>query len=109
MFFGNCRHAWVRYAQAPPESCKIYPSSRECKKALELRNSITEQKGQVHKVQQTYYLMGFYPAARVLDTANYCPEGPKVVHQYTSFSDGLYEQLSLGIYSPQTLEVECYP
>ncbi|TGK08049.1 hypothetical protein EHO59_05805 [Leptospira semungkisensis] len=104
----SCRHAMVRYPQAPPEACRIYPSSKECKKALELRAAHQEQGGEVYKVHQTYYFFGLYPGNLVLDTATYCPEGPKSVHQYTSFWNAFWEQLTLSIYSPQTVEIECY-
>lgn len=98
----------VRYPQAPPEACRIYPTSKECKRALDIRSAQAEQGGEVHKVQHTYYFFGLYPGNLVLDTSKYCADGPRSVHQYTSFWNGFWEQLTLAIYSPQTVEIECY-
>ncbi|MEI1277942.1 hypothetical protein V6Z05_06425 [Leptospira venezuelensis] len=107
-FGESCRHAMVRYPQAPPEACRIYPTSKECKRALDIRSAQAEQGGEVHKVQHTYYFFGLYPGNLVLDTSKYCADGPRSVHQYTSFWNGFWEQLTLAIYSPQTVEIECY-
>ncbi|PJZ71609.1 hypothetical protein CH373_03085 [Leptospira perolatii] len=106
----GCRHAWVRYPQLPPEACRIYPSSRECRRALDARDTNQQSSsGSVHKIKQDYYFFGLYPGIQVLDTSQYCPDGPKLVHQYTSTTNAIWEQVSLGVYSPQTVEVECYP
>ncbi|WP_051133793.1 Bor/Iss family lipoprotein [Leptospira fainei] len=106
---GFCRHAMVVYPPMTPDACITSITSRDCKKALELRNSSQNQAGETHRIVHDYYFFGIYPGARVLDTAKFCPRGPKLVHQYTSFWNGVWEQLSFTIYSPQTLEIECYP
>ncbi|TGL49150.1 hypothetical protein EHQ61_11825 [Leptospira wolffii] len=104
----SCRHAMVRYPQALPDACKAYPNSKECKRALDIQASNQGEKGETYKIPHTYYFFGLYPGNIVVDAGRYCPSGPKSVHQYTSFWDGLWEQLTLAIYSPQTVEIECY-
>ncbi|WP_010570949.1 Bor/Iss family lipoprotein [Leptospira broomii] len=108
LLLGSCRHAMVVYPPMTPEACRTSITSRECKKALELRNADQNQTSEKHRIVQDYYFFGIYPGARVLDTAKFCPKGPKLVHQYTSFWNGVWEQLSFTVYSPQTVEIECY-
>lgn len=86
----------------------MYINSKECKLAQEERASKKDQPGKVHLVSQTYYLFGLYPSEIVVNLRKYCPEGTKTVHQFKSFWDGVLEQLTLTIYSPNTLEIECY-
>ncbi|TGK08162.1 hypothetical protein EHO58_06060 [Leptospira selangorensis] len=108
-FSVGCRHAWVNYPQKVPEPCRLYQGSKECKLALEERSNHTTQAGQTHSLNQTYYLFGLYPSEIVVNLEKYCPHGPKSAHQFQSFSDAFWEQITLLIYSPRTLEIECYP
>lgn len=105
----SCRHAIVRYPQPVPQVCEKSPDSKECKRSLEIQAEKASQKGPVHTIRQNYYVFGLFPRDMVLDTSKYCSAGTKSVHQFYTFSDALFEQLSLLIYSPQTVEVECYP
>ncbi|XDD52138.1 hypothetical protein AB3N59_19450 [Leptospira sp. WS92.C1] len=109
LVLGACRHAWVRFPQTPPLACQIYTQSSECKRAIEDRIGKQGQTGKIHNIHQKYYFFGLMPARYVVDISKYCPEGPKSAHQFTSFWDAVWEQLTFTIYSPQTLEVECYP
>ncbi|TGL63532.1 Bor/Iss family lipoprotein [Leptospira sarikeiensis] len=109
-FFTSCRHAWVNYPQRVPEPCRLYQGSKECKLALEERASKPSHgNGEIHTVPQTYYLFGLYPSEIVVNLEKYCPAGPKSAHQFQSFSDAFWEQITLLLYSPRTLEIECYP
>ncbi len=106
----GCRHAWVSYAPIPPEPCLAYAESSDCKNAWDYRKKNTKGKiGESFNMKDSYYLMGLFPSEKVLNLASLCPQGPKSVHQYMTFWDVFLEQSTLGIYSPQTLEVECYP
>lgn len=60
------------------------------------------------ELSHTYFLMGLLPRNVVIEEGVVCP-GARVhsMHQYTSFRDGVLEQLSLGIYSPRTVEIVC--
>ncbi|EMJ67098.1 hypothetical protein LEP1GSC051_3713 [Leptospira sp. P2653] len=48
------------------------------------------------------------PREYLIDVTGYCPNGIKEVRQYSTFLDLIYEQLTLGIYSPRTLNLICY-
>ncbi|MCR1795418.1 Bor family protein [Leptospira sp. id769339] len=110
LFGFNCRHAWVTYPAIPPEPCLAYAESSECKTALDQRKKNTKGKvGETFSMKDHYYLMGLLPNEKVVNLASLCPQGPKSVHQFMTFWDVVLEQSTLGIYSPQTLEVECYP
>lgn len=105
---GSCRHATVRYPQPAPQVCEKTPDSKDCKRGLELQAEKAAVKGPVHTIKQNYYLFGLFPRNVVLDLSKYCSAGTKSVHQFYSVRDAVLEQLSLTIYSPQTIEVECY-
>lgn len=106
---GDCRHAWVRFPQNPPAACQVFQQSNECKRALEAQKVKQNEPGKIHVIPQKYFLFGLLPKEQIVDVSKYCPEGPRSAHQFTSFWDAVWEQLTLTIYSPQTLEVECYP
>ncbi|EQA61721.1 Bor/Iss family lipoprotein [Leptospira alexanderi] len=110
LFLGECRHAWVRFPQNLPRACQGYQNSSECKRMMEEKRIRKEEAGKIHTIHQRYYFFGLLPTEQIVDVTKYCPEGgPRSAHQFTSFWDALWEQLTLTIYSPQTLEVECYP
>lgn len=106
---GSCRHAHVRFSQPAPQICEKNPASKDCKQGLELQAAKAAVTGPVHTIKQNYYLFGLLPRNVVLDLSKYCSAGTKSVHQFYTVRDALLEQLSLTIYSPQTIEVECYP
>lgn len=105
----ECRHAWVRFPPSQPAACQTYQNSPECRRAMEEKRAKKGEQGKIHTIHQKYYFFGLLPTERVVDVTKYCPEGPRSAHQFTSFWDALWEQLTFTIYSPQTLEVECYP
>lgn len=109
IFLVECRHAWVRFPQTIPEVCQINQYSNECKRIMEEKRTKREMPGKIHTIRQNYYFFGLLPKEQIVEISKYCPEGPRSAHQFTSFWDAVWEQLTLTIYSPQTLEVECYP
>lgn len=53
--------------------------------------------------------MGLLPRKIEYEESNICPErGIKEIHQFSSFTNVLFEQMTLGIYSPRSLEIFCY-
>lgn len=69
----------------------------------------TESKRERILLKQNYYLMGLLPRQIEYEESKVCPEkGIKEVHQYSSFTNVLFEQMTLGIYSPRSLEIFCY-
>ncbi|WP_425460674.1 Bor/Iss family lipoprotein [Leptospira gomenensis] len=110
-FFGTfaaCQHARVRFPQDPPKSCLIAANQKQCKAAMEERERLNAQPSPVHTIPQAFYFWGMSPKNYPVETSSYCANGVREVHQYSTFFDSLYEQLTLGIYSPRTLELVCY-
>jgi hypothetical protein len=57
----------------------------------------------------SYTFWGLRPSPIVLSAADLCPEGGIAsIYEYSSLKDFWVENLSLGIFSPKHLEVECY-
>ncbi|MBM9575949.1 hypothetical protein JWG45_02175 [Leptospira sp. 201903070] len=90
-FFYFCQHARV----------ELSPIVNQKKAA--------ESKKERILLKQNYYLMGLLPRKIEYEEANICPErGIKEIHQYSSFMNIVFEQMTLGIYSPRSLEIFCY-
>jgi hypothetical protein len=70
------------------------------------RETSPAQSGTI-RLSHGYFLFGLYPRNVELSETELCPGGIAAVDQYTSFRDGLFEQLTLGVYSPRTVEVRC--
>lgn len=106
----QCRHAHVRFDPPLPAVCSKSPTSPDCERAKKTQDSARQSstKGTMHVVHQDFLLFGLYPRRQIIDLSKYCPSGAKSLHQYVSLEDGLLEQLTLTIYSPRTLEIECY-
>lgn len=83
-------------------------ADKKCKQALEERERLSAEPSQMHVIPQAYYYWGLSPKNYPIDTTAYCPNGIKEAHQYSTFFDSLYEQLTVGIYSPRTLILICY-
>ncbi|WP_046691468.1 Bor/Iss family lipoprotein [Leptospira santarosai] len=106
--FWNCQHVRVRFSQETPESCKTSNQKKECKIALETRAKKESAPKQTFTISQNFYFWGLKPANYAIDGITYCPHGVYEAYQYTSFRNGLYEQLTLGIFSPRTLILTCH-
>ncbi|RHX82031.1 hypothetical protein DLM76_07610 [Leptospira yasudae] len=87
-----CQHARVEVAPIAAKQAKTKEINRE-----------------TILLKQNYYLMGLLPRKLEYSEAQYCPErGIKEVHQYSSFTNILFEQITIGIYSPRSLEIVCH-
>ena len=112
-FTTSCQHARVRLGSPEPRECRLgLLPRRKCDEIMNARKEKVAKSPETlekHVIEQEYYLMGLYPDEKVYKAEDFCP-GKAIyeVYQYSTFMDGLYEQLTLGIYSPRTLEVTCY-
>ncbi|MGJ4752537.1 Bor/Iss family lipoprotein [Leptospira kmetyi] len=106
--FAACQNVRVRFPQEPPKSCSNPATQRQCKNALEDRERLNAEPSQMHVIPQSFYFWGMRPKNYPINASAYCPNGVKKAHQYSTFFDSLYEQLTLGVYSPRTLNLICY-
>lgn len=56
--------------------------------------------------RKSFWLFAMYPL-RDVDVRVFCPEGVSAIAEKTTFSDGLFSSLTLGIYSPRTSYYYC--
>ncbi|EKR64732.1 hypothetical protein LEP1GSC036_3353 [Leptospira weilii str. 2006001853] len=106
--YANCQNVQVSFPQKPLKSCAPPVLRRQCKNDLEERARLNAKPHKVHEVPQSFYFWGIVPREYLIDVTGYCPNGIKEVRQYSTFLDLIYEQLTLGIYSPRTLNLICY-
>lgn len=89
--FISCQHARVEVA----------PTLKQKRKTETNRETIL--------LKQNYFLMGLLPRKLEYSESEYCPNrGIKEIHQYSSISNILFEQMTIGIYSPRSLEIVCH-
>ncbi|SOR61455.1 conserved exported hypothetical protein [Leptospira interrogans serovar Manilae] len=103
-----CQNVQVSFAQKPPKSCIPPILRRQCKNDLEERARLNAQPPKVHVVSQSFYFWGMIPKKHHVNVSDYCTNGIKEIRQYSTFLDSIYEQLTLGIYTPRTLNLTCY-
>ncbi|MCH1912669.1 Bor family protein [Leptospira noguchii] len=106
--FITCQNVQVSFTQKPPQSCMPPILRRQCKNDLEERARLNAQPPQVHVISQSFYFWGIIPKKHYVNVNEYCPNKIKEIRQYSTFLDFLYEQLTLGIYTPRTLNLTCY-
>jgi hypothetical protein len=56
--------------------------------------------------RKTFWIFAMFPL-RLVDVRAFCPEGVSAIEEKTTFSDGLYTSLTLGIYAPRTSYYYC--
>ena len=56
--------------------------------------------------RKSFWLWATFPL-RDVDVRVFCPEGVSAIEEKTTFSDGLFSSLTLGIYSPRTSYYYC--
>lgn len=92
-FLANCQHS--RYRADGCITCRDSP------KALVPDKSI--------KMPLEVFFWGLYPSRLEYNSTDFCKKSEvKEIHEYTSLMNGLYENLTFGIYTPRTLTVSCY-
>jgi|JI9StandDraft_1071089.scaffolds.fasta_scaffold177554_3 hypothetical protein len=111
-FFIQCQHARVRLIPDIPNECKPW-SEKEfkevCQDALQsIRNNLSKKKTTVKDYSQAYLYWGLRPKTIPIDLTKECPKGVYEIYQFSSFKNVIYEQLTIGFYSPRTLRLTCY-
>ena len=56
--------------------------------------------------RKAFWVFAMFPL-RAVDVRAFCPEGVSAIEEKTTFSDGLFSSLTLGIYSPRTSYYYC--
>jgi hypothetical protein len=111
LFTSACRHAEIVLDPPEPASCRqgfLRRQACEIEKA-EIQDRIQKNVGKQNTIVQKFYLWGFYPRNVDLDVTGQCGEfGIWKIHQYTTALQGLYSELSLGIFVPRTTDIKCY-
>jgi hypothetical protein len=109
----SCRHARIRLDPPIPTAC--FESGIQSRAACEVAKM--EQTQRILKnapnrekkiIKQNFYLWGGYPRRVSVDVKEHCTNGVYEIYQYVPFMDGLLSEITLGIYSPRTLELTCY-
>ena len=62
--------------------------------------------GKVVHDRKAFFLGGLAPTRNV-DVSKFCPAGAVAVSEETTFLDGLFSGLTLGIYSPRSSTYHC--
>ncbi len=108
----SCQHARIRISPPIPAECKPWAemqSSPECQAKREVQwKSLEEIPTTVKEYDQIYYYWGLKPNEISLRLDEECPQGVYEIHQFSTFQNALYEQLTLGFYSPRTLRLTCF-
>lgn len=101
LFLLSCQHARVEFAPAlisPEERRSVLPDDPSMKRA---KDRVV--------VHQNFYVFGLLPRSKSYEEHMLCPsKGIREIHQFTSISDAVLAQMTLGIYAPRTLEIHCY-
>jgi hypothetical protein len=64
------------------------------------------QPGEVVHDRKTFWLFGLVPTKNI-DVAAVCPSGALAIEEETSFLDGLFGNLTIGIYTPRSTTYYC--
>lgn len=67
-----------------------------------------DQNAITNEIKIEYWLWGLRPSPHIISADDLCP-GMQIVrlHEYSSLTDGLLENFTLGIYGPKRLEATC--
>lgn len=112
LFILNCQHARIRFIPDLPDQCIPWSEKNQnevCQASLEiLRNDLVKKKTIEKEFPQIYTYWGFKPEDIKVDLNKECPQGVYEIYQYSTFKNAVYEQLTIGFYSPRTLRLTCY-
>lgn len=106
----GCQHARVRFKMIEPEQCtkEVYSNSDCLFAKASLDAKVREGGTLTHVLNQDYFFWGFYPRNININLTDTCPAGIYEIHRYATFKDTLFEQLTIGIYSPRSIKLVCY-
>jgi hypothetical protein len=112
LFLFQCQHARIRLIPSLPEQCIPWSEKQQkedCQSSLEIiRNDLAKKKTIEKEFPQVYTYWGFSPDNIQVDLNKECPKGVFEIYQYSSLTNAVYEQLTIGFYSPRTLRLTCY-
>lgn len=112
LFIINCQHARIRFIPDLPDQCIPWSEKNQnevCQASLEIiRNDLAKKKTVEKEFPQIYTYWGFKPEDIQVDLNKECPKGVYEIHQYSTLMNAIYEQLTIGFYSPRTLRLTCY-
>lgn len=107
----QCQHARIRVSPPLPSECKPWEEKQmeeSCiAKRQELKAKLESIPTSVKEYEHEYYYWGFKPADYSIQLEKECPNGVFEIHQYSTFKQGFYEQVTLGFYTPRTLQLTC--
>jgi hypothetical protein len=110
MITSSCRHARVTLNPPLPKECvgeRISQKICEAEKSA-AQNKRSQSQGSTHEIKQVFYLWGFTPKKITVDTTSLCPLGVKEIHEHATWKDGLFSEVTVGIYMPRTAVITCY-
>jgi hypothetical protein len=111
VFIFNCQHARIRMEPELPQECKPWVEKKSEASCMEAWSKLKERRDSIPTVEkeyeQIYYYWGFSPDDISLRLDEECPKGVVEIYQYSTFKNALYEQLTIGFYSPRTLRLTC--
>lgn len=111
LFLAGCQHAKIRIDPELPQECKPWVEKKDKEDCVESWKSLREKSDSIPTIEkefeQEYFYWGFSPKDIALDLNNECPKGIVEIYQFSSFKNAVYEQLTLGYYSPRILRLTC--
>jgi hypothetical protein len=110
MISSSCRHARITLDPPLPKECLVDRVSQKIceEEKRQAQSRRTASQGSKHEISHAFYWWGFTPKKIEVDTTNMCPLGVKEIHEYATWKDGLFSEVTLGIYMPRTTVVTCY-
>ena len=108
----SCQHARVRIIPDLPRECLPWSEKQQkevCQESLDIiRNDLAKKKTIEKEYPQDYTYWGFRPDDVPVDLNKECPKGVFEIYQYSTLKNAIYEQFTIGFYSPITLKLTCY-
>lgn len=112
----SCQHVRIQMKDTVTlPACESYKSAKydqlrrvECDRATERLRERRKAAAIPHEQNYDFYFWGLYPSALTLNTNKYCPDGVKEIYSFSTWSDELLANLTIGIYVPRTVRITCF-
>lgn len=112
--FTGCRHARIILPPPTPDSCLDANSPRaimrcesdKARQNTQIESNKANRKSQIFEHKFMYW--GLKPKRIEYNAANVCPDGVYEVHEYSTWKDGLFAEITFGIYMPRHIKITCY-
>lgn len=69
---------------------------------------VDQPEAKVVEERKNYFLWGLAPTVEV-DVRDHCPNGVSAIREEQTFVDGVFELITLGIWSPRSSWYHCLP